>query len=528
MRDRPTECVGSFGRHGLRVFGRAGLVVALSVVPALFSQVTTQCPLTLISTDKVSAEGGVSPHGLFVYGSRAFELRGRTLATLDVSDFGDMQIAREDAIDSLSAADPSAAVAFSDGLLYVSGGPGLEIFDLRSVRAGGNAPILVSRTAGLHYERIAVSGDIFAGIVVPALGATCAPVSDHACANSLDFIDIGNPAAPLLVRSVSSAGIDDRFNDVAFAGRGLFAPGMVRTWSFVVEHPSSAVLAGSIPLPGAFVSTNGAKFGRWCAGPLLGPCTSPAYVVIGSNTQLSLLTFDANDPENLPLHLGAIYTLPHLTTGGDSIAFHPQVAFDEIAGVRMVAMIDQLDPERVFPTRTLAFDIFDLQAAVPSDPNRRSFETISYTNSDEIKSDPVATGRFLHVTATGGGLETWGGCDEVTGRIATDDFPKLTCSDVEVHGTVRSATTISVVDVLLDNLYIGTATLSAVTGEVGSPGAPLQTWSLRTNFGIVARGDHRLTAVAMDVNLKEHKFASQTVFLAGTTCTHRRRAGSKR
>ena len=49
-------------------------------------------------------------------------------------------------------------VAFANGLLFVSADSGLEIFDLRNVRAGGLPPSLVSRTPGLHYRRLAVSG----------------------------------------------------------------------------------------------------------------------------------------------------------------------------------------------------------------------------------------------------------------------------------------------------------------------------------------------------------------------------------
>ena len=75
-----------------------------------------------------------------------------------------MQIAREDFIGALAARETKGGVAFNAGFLYVSSEAGLEIYDLRNVRAGGTAPILVSRTPGLRYHRLAVSGNMLAAL----------------------------------------------------------------------------------------------------------------------------------------------------------------------------------------------------------------------------------------------------------------------------------------------------------------------------------------------------------------------------
>jgi len=217
----------------------------------------------------------------------------------------------------------------------------------------------------------------------------------------------------------------------------------------------------------------------------------------------------------------------HRVGRGNPIVFHPQVAFDEILGVRMIALIDELDPLHRMPARTIALDVFDLSVPPSSGSDRHAFETVTRTYPDEVKSDPLVTSRFVHVIGSQDGVETWGGCDDVIGRIDTDDFPQLTCGDIEIHGTVTSGVTISVVDLILDDRYLGTATLGASSRRADLPGAVVRNWSLRTNFGIVQPGNHRLTAIATDVHNKEHRFASQTVFLAGTKCSQRRRAGSK-
>ena len=117
-----------------------------------------------------------SPHGVFRFGSQVFVLRGQTLTTYTVTDLGDMQIAREDFIGSLAARETKGGVAFSAGFLYISSEAGLEIYDLRNVRAGGTAPILVSRTPGLHYHRLAISGNTLAALYPgyrPALLGNC-------------------------------------------------------------------------------------------------------------------------------------------------------------------------------------------------------------------------------------------------------------------------------------------------------------------------------------------------------------------
>src|SRR5438046_2243660 len=161
----------------MRVFSRIAfslLAVAVLALPAFSQPLQSACPLTLVASNPPASAFGQSPHGVFRSGSQVFVLRGQTLTTYTVTDLGDMQIAREDFIGDLAGRTPIGAATFSNGFLYVSSEVGLEIYDLRNVRAGGSAPVRTSRTAGLIYHRLAVSGTTLAALF-PATDIPCAP-----------------------------------------------------------------------------------------------------------------------------------------------------------------------------------------------------------------------------------------------------------------------------------------------------------------------------------------------------------------
>src|SRR5258708_12399906 len=149
----------------MRVVSRIALFVAVVFavsVPAVADHPTADCPVTLVGSTPASSASNfnLSPHGVFRFGSQVFVLRGGVLSTYTVTDLGDLQLARpDDAMGSLAARESNGGVAFGNGFLFISSEAGLEIFDLRNVRAGGNPPLLVSRTPGLHYRRLAVNGN---------------------------------------------------------------------------------------------------------------------------------------------------------------------------------------------------------------------------------------------------------------------------------------------------------------------------------------------------------------------------------
>ena len=77
-----------------------------------------------------------------------------------------MQIAREDFIASLAGRETKGGVAFSNGLLYISSEAGLEIYDLRNVRAGGSHRAAVHQGDGRAGQ---VARDVKAPITAPLI-----------------------------------------------------------------------------------------------------------------------------------------------------------------------------------------------------------------------------------------------------------------------------------------------------------------------------------------------------------------------
>src|ERR1043166_2110212 len=183
----------------MRVFPRFALFAAILAIfsPAIFAsdQFHADCPLTLVSQNNPASTFTLSPSGAFRSGSQVFVLRGQTLSTFNVTDLGDMQVSREDFVNQMGARETNGGVAFANGLLYVSGDSGLEIFDLRNVRAGGIPPQLVSRTPGLHYRRLAVNGNVLAG-VFPGTDLPCYPYATTNCTTNVDILNVSNLSAP--------------------------------------------------------------------------------------------------------------------------------------------------------------------------------------------------------------------------------------------------------------------------------------------------------------------------------------------
>src|SRR6185436_1683368 len=102
---------------------------------------------------------------------------------------------------------------------------GLEIYDLRNVRAGGNAPILVSRTANLHYRRLAINGNTLAG-VYPINDYPCAPrFNSSFCTNTIDIWNITNLTLPNRIAQIKTVGnnIFPAYYDIVWSGGFLVA-----------------------------------------------------------------------------------------------------------------------------------------------------------------------------------------------------------------------------------------------------------------------------------------------------------------
>ena len=498
----------------MRVFTRFAVVllaVAVLSAPTLLSQpLQAGCPLTLVASNPASSAFYQSPHGVFRSGSQVYVLRGQTLTTYNVTDLGDLQIAREDFIGTLAARESNGGVVFQNGFMGVSSEAGLEIFDLRNVRAGGSAPLLVSTTPGLHYRRLAIVGTVLAGLF-PATDMPCYPGFRPFCSTTIDLIDVSNPAAPVVVGSLSSnsAGLGG-FNDIASSYGALVVTGNSGTGVFNVSNPALPSRLFSVSTPGTFLASNG---GNFLAIGSAGAITT--YLVgasgMGFFSSMSALTYHS------------LATLQH--EHSNPIMFHPQAFIDDQTA-HLITMVDDLDPQTLHSARTFAFDVFDYGVPMYEGRDPRVYEQVSYTIGDEVKYNPVAVGPFVYVVGELTGLQTYGACGMMAGRIEWSSTSALPCGGAELHGWVTGATKIANVEVFLDGGSLGSASLTGAPRTDIASTTPVQPWRISVNLDATTAGQHVLRAVGTDINGNRLQFASQPILFGGPgkNCFTRRRS----
>lgn len=494
----------------MRVVSRIALVVVLSLLslPMLATHQVSDCPLSLVDTTPPPTSFDLSPHGVFRSGNLVYVLRGQVLTTYTVNDIGQLSIAREDFIPSLGARETDGGTAFSNGHLFVSSEAGLEIYDLRNVRAGGGAPILVSRTRDLHYHRLAVNGNMLAGLN-PTDTLLCVPTGSALCRNQIDLINIANLASPSRMTSIFSD--ESRFyigfNDIAW-NRGylvVLAEGGLNVLN--VNNPALPTRVFLSSLAGDFLVSNGSD--------LLG---------VGNDLTIDILTMDINGQLNRILQAsvpGALW----LDRQND-IYFHPQAWFDESNG-RLITMINERNPLTLEPARTIAFDVFDFSVPFFEGSSERAYEDVTMINDDEVKWNPVAVGPFIYTVGELSGVQSWGACGQVTGRIELESVLHLSCSGAEIHGWVTGAQKIVNVELFLDNTALGAATLDQRSRPDVSSKTPVQTWRISVNLDQTARGERTLRAIGTDVFGNRRQFASKRIFFPGPgngNCSVRRRS----
>jgi hypothetical protein len=446
---------------------------------------------------------------VFRYGNVVFVLRGQTLTTYNVTDLGDLQVIREDFIGNLAARESNGGVVFSSGFLGVSSEAGFEIFDLRNVQAGGSGPALMSRTLNMHYRRLAVNGSIVAALF-PATDLPCSPGPN--CQNSVDLIDVSNPNVPVRVASLGSATFGG-LNDVAFVRGALVITGTGGTFVFDISTPSTPASLFTVATPGTFLATDGTNL------LAVGNDTSIlTYSVIGVSgfSGMTLIT----------LHTLATLQMEH----SNPIMFHRQAAVDDQAG-HLIAMVDERDPQTLLPARTFAFDVFDYTASMFEGRDPRMYEQVSYTQGDEVKYDPKAVGPFVYVVGELTGLQAYGACGQMAGRIEWDSTAALPCGGAEIHGWVTGATKIASVELFLDGGRIGpgSPTFNNAPRTDIAATTPVQGWRMSVNFDTTDAGVHVIRAVGTDVNGNRRQFASQRVIFGGPgkNCFTRRRTSSR-
>ncbi len=492
----------------MRVLSRFAPIVLVALcslaLPLHADHLQADCPLTLVANNPAVSDFSLSPHAVFRSGSLVYVLRGQTLSTYTVTDLGDMQIAREDFVGSMGAHESNGGAAFGQGFLYLSSESGLEIFDLSNVRAGGTAPRLVSRTPGLHYRRLAVSGTTLAALY-PASDLPCHPNGTSFCFNTIDLFDVSNRNAPNMVGQISSLASRSfiAFNDIAFNQGYLYATGEGGTIGFNVANPAVPISFGQFGVPGTFLASNGSTL-----------------LAVGNPGEIDIYRVNLAGA----ISRFQIYTLPFETIDhANPIAFHPQAFIDEQNG-RIVTMVDEINPQTLMPARTIAIDVFDFTVPLWEGSDERIYENVSYTGPDEVKYNPVAVGPFVYVVGSLSGLQTYGACGQVAGKIDWDGTQSLNCGGAELRGWVTGDQKIANVELFLDNGSLGSSPVNGLPrNDISSPN-PAYTWRVTVNLDNTARGEHVLRAVGTDSLGNRHQFASQRIFFAGPglNCSNRR------
>ena len=497
----------------MRVFSRFALLVVLlafAISPTYADHFQANSPLSLVASNPAVTPFALSATGVFRNGNLVHVLRGQVLTTFNVTDLGDMSIAREDFIGSLGARETNAGTIFQNGYLYISSGAGLEIFDLRNVRAGGNAPILVSRTAGIHGRRLAINGNLLA-VLYPATDLPCYPDATTYCFNVVDLYNVSNLHAPVRGGGISTlnAALVLGWNDIVFNFGLLYAVSDTGLFAFNVSNPANASFMNALPFPGRFLDSNGTN-----------------VITVGNDHTIDVVTVNSTAGYN---HF-ARFTTPALTFDrANEIIFHPQVYIDDV-NARLVTMIDERDPMTLNSARTIAFDVFDFTVTWWEGSDPRVYENVTMLTPDERKYNPVAVGPLVYTVGERSGVQTWGACNQVAGRIEMDGLLSLSCNGAELHGWVTGTQRIVNVELFLDNTSLGAATLNTGSprNDISSP-TPVSPWRINVNLDSTARGEHVLRAVGTDLLGNRRQFASQRIFFPGpgSNCTNRRRVGSR-
>jgi len=486
-------------------------VLLLSASTGFADHFHADCPLSLADSTPAATDFELSPHGVFRFGSLVFALRGQILTTYSPNDVGNLVIAREDFVGSMAAREIEGGVAFGGGFLYISSEAGLEVYDLRNVRVGGTAPVLVSRTPNVHYRRMTVSGNRLAGLY-PSTDYPCYPVDNFSsplCRNTIDILDISSPAAPFRVGQIPSNISDSArgLNDVKFIGGRLVAVSEQALMAFDVTNPAAPVITAVEAAPGKWLVTNGTNW-------------------VGVGNDLTIDVFSVR-PGLSPFFVRTnLLTAPLYLTieRGNNIRFSRFAFYDE-QNARLVTLVDEIDPMTLKAARTIAFDVFDFTVIQFEGEAERIYEDVTLVNDDERKYDPVAVGAYVYVVGEETGVQSWGACGVVTGRIELDSPAYLTCGGAEIHGWVTGRQKIVNVELFLDATSLGAATLGGPLRYDVSSSTPVSQWRINVNLDNTARGEYQLRAIGTDALGNRRQFANKRLFFAGPgqNCTVPRR-----
>lgn len=496
----------------MRVWSRIALVVVtlFSTATLFADHFSAQCPLSLADSTPAATSFDLSPHGAFRFGSLVFTLRGQVLTTYTTNDVGNLQVVREDFVGSMAARETEGGVGFSEGFLYISSEAGLEIYDLRNTRTGGTAPVLVSRSAGYHYRRIAINGNRLAGLY-PTTDLPCypRPGASAACPSTIEIVDVTNRANPVRLAGINSfsRSIYRGFNDIAFNSGFLIAVSEEAVIAFDIAN-AGAIREISVSLrPGKWLVSNGTDF-------------------LGVGTDNAIDIYQVR-PGVFPFFLRYKFlALPeYVRVGrGNEIRFNRNASWDE-ANARLITMIEEVNAMTLGPARTVAFDIFDFTVPQYEGAAERIYEDVTLVQEDEVKHNPLAVGEYVYVIGESTGIQSYGSCGIAAGRIELDSVSNLTCGGAQLHGWVTGQQKIVNVEMFLNNTPLGAAALGGpLRYEVSSP-TPVTQWRLNVNLDNTVRGEYQLRAIATDALGNRRQFTMMRLFFPGPgqNCTNPRR-----
>jgi hypothetical protein len=495
----------------MRVWSRVALVlvILLSASTAFADHYQGDCPLSLVDSTPALQSFDLSPHGVFRSGSNVYVLRGRVLTTYTTNDTGNLTIARADVLEDLHARETEGGTTFGDGFLYISSEAGLEIWDLTNTRAGGTAPIRRAFVSGLHYRRMTVSGNRLAGLY-PSTDLPCYPLgaTTPLCVNQIELLDVTNKTAPAIIGVVQSRSRSEYrgLNDIAFNQGYLLAATEEGLAAIDISNPAFPLRTAFVGFPGQWLVSNGNFVGIGTDTHIntfvVRPGMSPFF------TRTSLLTI----PQYLSIDLG------------NAIRFNRNAWWDESSS-RLITMIEEVDPMTLDSARTVAFDVFDLNVIQFEGEVERLYEDVTLVTDEEVKWNPVAVGPFVYVIGEETGLQSYGSCGQITGRIELQGPHHLTCNGSEIHGWVTGVGAIDGVELYLNNTPLGPATLGGPLRTDVSSRTPVLPWRIRVNLDATARGEYQLRAFATDTYDRRRQFASQRIFFEGPgeNCTNPRR-----
>jgi hypothetical protein len=339
----------------------------------------------------------------------------------------------------------------------------------------------------------------------------CAP-NAIACPNQIDIFDITTVGSPVYASSIRTSTNIFRnqiaFNDIAFNSGYLITASEGGLGAWDVTNAAAATL----------VSFNQNFPGTWLV--------SSAGNVIGIGNELVIDMFNVRPGMNPFFLRRSLVSAPMYLTidRGNAIRFHPRAFYDD-ATSRLVTMIEEIDPMTLEPARTIAFDVFDLAVPFFEGSAERIYEDVTMTTDDEVKYNPVVVGPFVYVIGETTGLQTWGACGQVSGRIELESPFFLTCNGAEIHGWVTGVQKVINVELFLNNTALGSAQLGGPPRNDVSSKTPVSTWRVNVNLDSTARGDYTLRAIATDIVGNRRQFASKPLFFQGPgqNCTTPRR-----